>query len=184
MRDISFWRVFLPLLLILFPFPGTSTQGKKFAVDLRKVIDIDWYPFLPVDREGILLSKCYQFTRFLLQKGPTQQHIVQGVTQEIGNSSTTCRFNFDPYNVKVDVKVAANYEDTVWTCALDNHNVCDGLSQCLTDECSCKITLLKYSTALTAQAASRSTIYVMVPGTVLMGLMSATVKMLSRFLAR
>jgi len=47
-----------------------------------------------------------------------------------------------------------------------------------------KITLLKYSTALTAQAASRSTIYVMVPGTVLMGLMSATVKMLSRFLAR
>ena len=140
MRNISFWRVFLPLLLILFPFPSTSTQGKEFSVDLRKVIDIDtdFHLFLPVDQEGILLSKCYQFTRLLLQEGPTQQHIVQGVTQEIGNSSTTCRFNFDPYHVKVDVEVAANYKDAVWTCALENHNVCDGLSQCFTDECSCK----------------------------------------------
>ena len=140
MRNISFWRVFLPLLLILFPFPSTSTQGKEFSVDLRKVIDIDtdFHLFLPVDQEGILLSKCYQFTRLLLQEGPTQQHIVQGVTQEIGNSSTTCRFNFDPYHVEVNVEVAANYKDAVWTCALENHNVCDGLSQCLTDECSCK----------------------------------------------
>ena len=113
MRDISFWRVFLPLLLTLFPFQvlGTSPQAKEFAVDFRKVIGQQ-------DHSCILLSNCYQHARLLLQ------HIGQGVTQEIGNSSTTCRFNFDSHHVG-EVVLAANYEDAVWTCALANNNVCD-----------------------------------------------------------
>ena len=138
MRDISFWRVFLPLFLTLFPFqvPGISPQAKEFSVDFRKPIrGPSSLSLLPEDRKN--MSNCYQYARFLLQD------ILKGVTQEIESSATICRFNFDPYQYQVidivyvgEVVLAAN--DAVWTCALANNNVCDGVSQCLTDECSCK----------------------------------------------
>ena len=137
MRDIPSWGVFLSLFLLLFPFqvPGTDPQGKRFAVDFAK-FDIQQEPFLPIDTK--IITNCFRYSKHVF---PVFNNIT---AKGIGNSSTICRFNFDPYQALIEYthyaeelfRIASD-EDAVWTCSLPDEKLCDGVSQCLTDECGC-----------------------------------------------
>ena len=59
------------------------------------------------------------------------------------NSSRSCQFNFDSYQALAayysnETFLAATDKEAVWFCSVPDGVVCDDVSQCLTDECSCK----------------------------------------------
>ena len=136
MRNISCWLVLMPLIFWLFPLQvlSSSPKEKRFSFEYGK--GTIKQPFLPIDHETI--SKCYDYSRFLLRGG------IHRVIHTMRNNSGSCRFNFDPYHAllfityKEEVVRAATDEEAAWSCAVSDEVLCDGVSQCLTDECGCK----------------------------------------------
>ena len=58
-----------------------------------------------------------------------------------GTDNLTCAFHFDTHNYprysEFPLPAGVGFKDVAWSCRLKATKICDGASQCLTDECQC-----------------------------------------------
>ena len=138
--------LFLPLLLILMS--SSDQSGRSFLLDFGNGTSKMYSDFLPQDMVPNL--DCFVYFLFLVRNPSAVQKVTESRLQESENGSLTCQFNVDQfprlrlvrgYGGSAEVFLS---EERAWFCHLDHDLVCDGISQCLTDECSCQTSVLLF----------------------------------------
>ena len=84
---------------------------------------------------------CFQETLSYAEAGLDRCLEIEVVKEE-DQSEKSCNFNFDQTKMSHPIRkylpADIDLEDTMWSCTLsDSSKLCDGFSECLTDECGC-----------------------------------------------
>ena len=136
------------LFLSLFLHPGTFNAAppqRRFFVDYGNGDQLygSNNPLYRPDEIGLM--DCFKFAAKLVRARGISV-LLETPRNRSGN--WRCHFNFDFNKGLIEPQVQDNQtrstvldNDTEWICDLADDLVCDGVSQCLSDECGCKASL-------------------------------------------
>ena len=140
-----------PTAIIVLALIVTTIQPSSITVQFRRIWSTDVIDNIPnpyvMDIENELLSTCYYQTLYYLN---LREYDSLEITGDRKNDDSTCDFHFDFLynvmapnsqiinNVELLVVVGLDFNDVVWSCKLNKSEICNGFSECQTDECHCR----------------------------------------------
>ena len=127
----------IELICLLLSQANLTKRRSSFVQFHRKcpfpipIIDID------------VKRTCFQETLSYAEAG-LDRCLEMEVVKEEDQSEKSCNFNFDltqtkkSHPIRKHLPADIDLEETIWSCTLsDSSKLCDGFSECLTDECGC-----------------------------------------------